>query len=288
MTVKGESVMKTTDAVAQGKLYVVVPPAFKNANGRVVMAPANSTAAGLLSSPGARSRHDRHALQYHGARHRRVRGCSGHRQGHLRGVAMADGKQIEWLQSENARLRQELAARDGGSMIREVRPRSAFDATDVEARTLVAKVQGAYPMLAWQLPSGASAEELQRNYMRQFRAAMIGLSAMGRAEGVDYGHALSFWIETEEASNKLRDIATSIHPRVFLCAVVASGDIAFTRWWQSGDELALALRVGGDGGASRAWRRVLSGEMDVLKPVAARPLKEQQRSQVRVFGDPIW
>jgi hypothetical protein len=75
---------------------------------------------------------------------------------------------------------------------------------------------------------------------------------------------------------------------VFLCAIVASADIAFTRWWVSGDELALALKVGGDGKPSTAWRRVLKGEIEVLKPVPARPLKEQQRSIVRVFGGEIW
>jgi hypothetical protein len=202
---------------------------------------------------------------------------------------MSDGDKIHWLQAENARLRQELAQRENGSMLREQRPRSSFDASDMEARTLIAKAQGAYPMLAWQLPSGASAEELQRTYMQQFRAAMVGLSTMGRREeGVDYGRSLSFWIETVEASNKLRDISVSIHPRVFLCAIAASGDIAFTRWWVSGDELAIALKVGGDGRPSTTWRRVLKGEIEVLKPVPARPLKEQQRSVVRVFGGEIW
>jgi hypothetical protein len=201
-----------------------------------------------------------------------------------------DGERVEWLQSENQRLRQELAARDSGGMVREVRPRAAFDASDLEARTLIAKAQDAYPTLSWWIPPGVSAEELQRRYLQQFRAAMIGLSTMARREeGVDYGHALSFWIETIEANNKLRDVATSIHPKVFLAAVVASGDISFTRWWVSGDELALALKVGGDGRPSSAWRRVLKGELEIPKPIAARPLKEQQRSQVRVFGEgPIW
>jgi hypothetical protein len=84
-------------------------------------------------------------------------------------------------------------------MIREQRPRSAFDATDAEARQLIAKVYAPYPMIAWTIPPGAAVAELRRNYMVQFRAAMIGLSTMGhREEGVDYGHALSFWIETIE------------------------------------------------------------------------------------------
>jgi hypothetical protein len=52
MTVKGEKAMSSGDAVAQGKLYVVVPPGFKNANGRIVAAPSNSTVAGLLTSLG--------------------------------------------------------------------------------------------------------------------------------------------------------------------------------------------------------------------------------------------
>jgi hypothetical protein len=202
---------------------------------------------------------------------------------------MGDGDKISWLTAENTRLRQELAARDNGSMIREVRPRSSFDASDLEARTLVAKVQGAYPMLCWQLPHGASAEELQRKYMQQFRAAMVGLSTMGRREeGPDYGRALSFWIETVESNNKLRDIAIGIHPRVFLCAIVASGDISFTRWWVSGDELAIALKVGGDRHPSTTWRRVLKGEIEVLKPVEARSLRESRPSIVRVFGGEIW
>jgi hypothetical protein len=47
--VKNESAMKATDTVAAGKLYVVIPPGFKNANGRVVVAPSNSTVAGLLT-----------------------------------------------------------------------------------------------------------------------------------------------------------------------------------------------------------------------------------------------
>jgi hypothetical protein len=204
-------------------------------------------------------------------------------------MSTTDGQKVEWLQNENARLRQELAAHEGGSMIREQRPRSSFDASDLEARSLIAKVQTAYPMLKWQLPDGASAAEFERKYLQQFRAAMLGLSTMGRREeGPDYGRALSFWIETLEAANKLRDVSVGIHPRVFLAAVVASGDIQFTRWWQSGDELAIALRVGGDGRPSSTWRKLLTGELDVLKPVPARPLKEQQRSIVRVFGGEIW
>ena len=123
---------------------------------------------------------------------------------------MGDGDKIEWLTAENQRLRQELEAQSvhNGSMIREYRPRNAFDATDLEARSLVAKVQEAYPAVRWQIPPNSAFEELQRNYMRQFRAAMIGLSTMvRRAEAVDYGHALSFWIETVEEANKLRDRA---------------------------------------------------------------------------------
>jgi hypothetical protein len=193
---------------------------------------------------------------------------------------MGDGDKIEWLTAENQRLRQELEAQSvhNGSMIREYRPRNAFDATDLEARSLVAKVQEAYPAVRWQIPPNSAFEELQRNYMRQFRAAMIGLSTMvRRAEAVDYGHALSFWIETVEEANKLRDVATSIHPRVFMCAVIASGDISFTRWWQSGEELAIGLRVGGDGKASTAWRKLLNGEIEVPRPVESRPIRETQK-----------
>jgi hypothetical protein len=110
-----------------------------------------------------------------------------------------------------------------------------------------------------------------------------------RAEGPDYGHAFAFWVETIEAANRLRGVSMSLHPRPFMLAIVASADIAFTRWHQSGDELALALKVGGDGRPSTAWRRLLNGEIEVPKPAEARPLREQQRSQVRVFGDgPIW
>jgi hypothetical protein len=52
MGVKNEKPMLSTDAVAQGKLYVVVPPGFKNSNGRVVAAPANGAVADLLASLG--------------------------------------------------------------------------------------------------------------------------------------------------------------------------------------------------------------------------------------------
>jgi hypothetical protein len=52
MGVKNEKPMLSTDAVTQGKLYVVVPPGFANANGRVVVAQRNTTVAGLLSSLG--------------------------------------------------------------------------------------------------------------------------------------------------------------------------------------------------------------------------------------------
>jgi hypothetical protein len=80
---------------------------------------------------------------------------------------MSDGDKIHWLQAENARLRQELAQAEGHGMVREVRPRSSFDASDMEARTLVAKAQGAYPALAWWIPPGSAVEEIQRKYLQR-------------------------------------------------------------------------------------------------------------------------
>jgi hypothetical protein len=52
MTVKGEKALNSGDAVAQGKLYVVIPRGFKNANGRVVAAQSNTTVADRLTSLG--------------------------------------------------------------------------------------------------------------------------------------------------------------------------------------------------------------------------------------------
>jgi hypothetical protein len=52
MGVKNEKPMLSTDPVAAGHLYVVVPPGFKNSNGRVVVAQSNTTVSGLLTSLG--------------------------------------------------------------------------------------------------------------------------------------------------------------------------------------------------------------------------------------------
>jgi hypothetical protein len=76
-------------------------------------------------------------------------------------------------------------------------------------------------MLRWEVALRRDAGERERDYLR--------LSTIARCRDVDYGRALSFWIETVERENRARGISTSIRPRPFLCAVVASDDIAFTR-----------------------------------------------------------
>jgi hypothetical protein len=52
VTVKGETATDVGAAVVQGGLYVVIAPGAANRNGRVVMASANTTAAGLIASLG--------------------------------------------------------------------------------------------------------------------------------------------------------------------------------------------------------------------------------------------
>jgi hypothetical protein len=52
MGVRNEKPMLSTDAVTQGRLYVVTSPGFKNSNGRVVVAQSNTTVSGLLTSLG--------------------------------------------------------------------------------------------------------------------------------------------------------------------------------------------------------------------------------------------
>jgi hypothetical protein len=52
MGVKGETAMDGDAAIVQGQLYVVLAPGAANANGRIIMASSNTTAAGLLSSLG--------------------------------------------------------------------------------------------------------------------------------------------------------------------------------------------------------------------------------------------
>jgi hypothetical protein len=205
--------------------------------------------------------------------------------------AMAtDGEKIEWLRAENERLRQELAEREGGSMIREVRPKGRFDATPEQVKHLIEIAQAGFPMVKWVLRPDQDPVELGRQYVQQFIASMRWLAtAARRPEGPHYGYSLDFWIGQAENASRMRGDSISIGPRRFLAAVVASADIAFTAWWEPGAELALGLKVGDDfERCSQAWRRLLAGGIRVPRPVEARPLREAQRSPARIFGGEIW
>jgi hypothetical protein len=202
-----------------------------------------------------------------------------------------DGDKVEWLRAENERLRQELAKRDGGSMIREVRPKGRFDATAEQVKHLIEIAQAGFPMVKWVLRPEQDPAEHGRQYAQQFAASMRWLvTAMRRPEGPNYNYALDFWIGAAEGAARMRGESISIRSRPFLAAVVASADVSFTAWWEPGAELAIGLKVGDDfERCSQSWRKLLKGEIRVPKPVEARQLREAQRSPVRLFGDgPIW
>jgi hypothetical protein len=201
-----------------------------------------------------------------------------------------DGQKIDWLQAENERLRQELAERDGGSMIREVRPKGRFDATPEQVKHLIEIAQAGFPMVKWALRPGQDPIELGRQYAQQFVASMRWLAtAARRSEGPNYNYALDYWIGQAENAARMRGESISIGPRPFLAAVVASADISFTAWWEPGAELGIGLKVGDDfERCSQAWRRLLKGEIRVPKPVEPRPLREQRPSPARIFGGEIW
>jgi hypothetical protein len=169
--------------------------------------------------------------------------------------------------------------------ITEFRPPSAFNATPDEARQLITKARNAYASLArWPITPHRDAAELEREYMRQFRASMIALSTMARRPDVDYSRSFDFWMDYAERQNQLIDICVPISGRPFWAAIVASADISFTPFWTDGAERAIGLSVGGDGRRSEVWRKLLAGEIEVPKSVEARPLRQSQRSQVRFFG----
>lgn len=113
------------------------------------------------------------------------------------------------------------------------------------------------------------------DHVRAFAHAFIALSWMGRRDDVDHGRAITSWVDY--ANNLLREgrIDETVPHHVFLAAMLASGDVPYSR-----NALGLA-RVQTGSPATNAWRAVLkSGAVRPASPEQAT--RDYQHGQVRV------